>query len=91
MRRLILFLIRRKLGLKKYQKFQFAGQKDKNSFYYICDDAIYKETYKDGGYSIGKYSDVSVNWILSDECKNEIIKVETDGYRITRLSGRGDK
>lgn len=90
MDRLILFLIRKRLGLKKCEKFQFAGQKNKDSYYYISDNAIYKETHE-VGYTISEYSNISVNWMLSDECKAEIVKVETDGDRITRLSDRSSK
>lgn len=63
MKRLIIFLIRKRLGLKKYQNFQFVGQKS-NAFYYFTNVNIMKQ-YK--GYI--NPSDVSLNWLLNDECE----------------------
>lgn len=63
MKRLIIFLIRKRLGLKKYQNFQFVGQKG-NAFYYFTNVNIMKQ-YK--GYI--NPSDVSLNWLLNDECE----------------------
>lgn len=72
MRKFILFLIRRKLGLRKYQHFQYANQKS-NAEYFFGDQCIVK-MWKDKYDTIKcEYSHVSVNWILSDEC--EIIKL----------------
>lgn len=70
MRRLILFLIRRKLGIKKYENFKFNNQKSKNNFYFFYDFGLLKadvdcDTLRD--------SHVSLAWLLSDECK--IIKL----------------
>lgn len=39
MKRLILFLIRRRLGLKKYEPFQFNNQKS-DAVYYFTEDGI---------------------------------------------------
>ena len=41
MKRLILFLIRRHMGLTKFEPFQFENQKS-NAVYYFSDDAIKK-------------------------------------------------
>ena len=41
MKRLILFLIRRYMGLTKFEPFQFENQKS-NAVYYFGDDAIKK-------------------------------------------------
>lgn len=73
MKKLIIFLIRKHLGLKKYQVFQFVNQKS-NAVYYFTEDAIMKywraHTEKSG---------VSLNWLLDDEC--EIKKEQSkDGY-----------
>lgn len=68
MKRLIIFLIRKKLGLGKYQLFQFINQKNKNDFYYFEDVCLIKlvdNTHK-------AFSDVSLNWLLNDDC--EIVK-----------------
>lgn len=66
-RRLILFLVRRKLRLRKAQKFQFEGQKS-DAVYWFANEQICK-LWK------GKVtpSGVSLNWLLNDKCK--IIKI----------------
>lgn len=66
MKKLILFLVRKRLGLKTHEYFQFKGQKS-SAVYYFGEDAIYKV---EGAYI--KRSSVSLNWLLSDECKDEI-------------------
>ena len=73
MKRLILFLIRRKLGLRKFQPFRFAEQKSKTNFYYFGISGLIKYDA-----SIHKILDshASLNWILNDECK---ILVGTEG------------
>ena len=42
MKKLILFLIRLRFGLKKYEQFQFVGQKAITNTYFFTDDAILK-------------------------------------------------
>lgn len=68
--RIVIFLIRKKLKLKKYQGFRFVGQKT---------DAIYfftgREVLKDHDGTIRR-SSVSLNWLLDDEC--EIIYLKED-------------
>jgi hypothetical protein len=67
-KRLVIFLIRKKLGLKLYQPFIFDDQ---------AEDAEYVftewELLKDDGYII-QASEVSLNKLLSDECG--IVKIE---------------
>lgn len=63
MKRLIVFLIRRKLGLKKHERFRFVGQKS-NAVYYFATDSLIK-CWK--GQTM--LSGVSLNWLLDDECK----------------------
>lgn len=72
MKRIIIFLIRKRLGLGKRELFQFSNQKT-NAVYYFDDDVIYKIN----GWSLDSQScltesSVSLNWLLSDECKNAI-------------------
>ena len=67
MKRLIIFLIRLRMGLNKYEVFQFANQKS-NAMYYFSEDAVMKEWHG----QVVK-SSVSLNWLLDDEC--EIKKV----------------
>lgn len=66
--RIILFLIRRKLGIKKFEEFQFVNQKT---------DAIYFFDYtgiKKRWQNKEVASSVSLKWILDDDCK--IIKIK---------------
>lgn len=63
MRRLIIFLIRKKLGLKKYECFQFVGQKT-NAVYYFTESSVMKRWR--GQTTL---SGVSINWLLNNDCK----------------------
>lgn len=63
MRRFVIFLIRKKLGLKKYELFRFTNQKT-DAVYYFTEDAVYKSW---RGQIV--QSGVSVNWLMDDECK----------------------
>lgn len=64
MKRIIIFLIRKKLGLKKYQRFQFTNQTDKTIYYYFESKRIVKELYN--GCTVT--SSVSLNWLMNEEC-----------------------
>ena len=69
MRKLVFFLIRKKLGLKKYEKFRFIGQKTDAIYYFTeCD---LRKCWRNKIVQSG----VSVNWLLDDECK--IYKYDT--------------
>jgi len=70
MRRLIIFLIRKKLGLKKFEQFQFVNQKS-GAIYYFTESNILKKNVN------GKIeaSGVSLNWLLHDDC--EIVRCLT--------------
>lgn len=63
MRRLIIFLIRKKLGLKEYSDFRFANQKSEAVYYFNERELVKIE------YGLITPSNVSLNWLLSDECK----------------------
>ena len=63
MKRVVMFLIRKRLGLKKNQRFQFDGQKS-DAVYYISGSHVMK--YWRGRTTL---SNVSINWLLDDECK----------------------
>lgn len=63
-KRLIIFLIRRRLGLKKCEHFVFVNQKSPTDCYYFMKDKIIKV---EGSRCIP--SSVSLNWLLDDECK----------------------
>lgn len=71
MNRIILFFIRLKLRLKKGECFRFANQKNKNNYYYINSDGIFKVIplkYNE----IVRPANVSLTWLLSWKC--EIVK-----------------
>lgn len=68
MTKLILFLLRRKLGLKKYQSFQFANQKNKKDLYWFEDNCLMKECHIDDNTVKFRLANVSLNWLLRDEC-----------------------
>ena len=68
MNKLILYLIKRKLGLKNYEFFKFTNQNE-DAVYYFNDKGLIKAarygTYKSG---------VSLNWLLDPNCKIEKVK-----------------
>lgn len=68
MKKFIIFLIRRKLGLKKYQSFQFDGQKNKKDLYWFEDDCLMKEEVIDEFNVKFRPANVSLNWLLNDDC-----------------------
>lgn len=65
MKKLILFLIRKHLGVKKLEGFTFVGQKS-NNYYFFTDDALIK-IWRNTGHT--EKSHVAINYLLSDECK----------------------
>lgn len=69
-KRLIIFLIRKRLKLDIYEEFQYANQKS-SATYFFTETQVMKY-WND----ILEPSRVSLNWLLSDEC--EIVKVEDD-------------
>lgn len=72
MRRLIIFLVRKKLKLKLYEEFRFANQKTSNTYYFEKDRLIKVEHINEWEVRMCK-SSVSLNWIIDDRC--EIIKL----------------
>lgn len=67
MRRFVIFLIRKKLGLKKYENFKFVNQKS-DAVYYFTESAVMKRW---RGQTM--LSGVSINWLLDGECVIERI------------------
>ena len=76
MKRLIIFLIRKRLGLKKYERFQFANQNSKDDYYLFTGTNLIKLI--NGRYGPEAYvtvrSGVSLNWLLDDHC--EVIRID---------------
>lgn len=62
-KKLIIFLIRRKLGLRKYEGFQFTNQKN-SCIYYFTSDELLREN--PNGYI--RECHAGLNYLLSDEC-----------------------
>lgn len=71
--RLIIFLIRRKIGVKKYQSFRFKNQKAEG--YYFFDSFRLIKVIPDPTVEVWKAreeeSGVSLNYLLSDDCEIE--------------------
>lgn len=72
MKELILFLLRKKLGVRFYEYFQFDNQKS-GACYYFTEDGVMKRNENN---SIQR-SSVSLNWLLDSRCK--VHKVGGDG------------
>lgn len=70
MERLILFLVRIKLGLKKGEAFRFTNQKNKKDEYYFGYYCIWKVREINGVTYITQ-SNVSLNWLLNPCCEIE--------------------
>lgn len=62
-KRLVIFLVRRRLGLKKYEKFQFEEQKTNAEYWFTYSTLLKKEN------DVTSRASVSLNWLLSDSCK----------------------
>lgn len=71
-KKFIVFLIRRRLKLKKYQRFRFKNQKTEN-VYYFTEYRLIKIPEDKRTVSRAEKSLVSLNWLLSDECEVEIL------------------
>ena len=72
--RLIIFLIRRRFGLKRYQRFRFTNQKSPYNWYYFTDTNLMKAEFvhKDGVCKChDRPANVKLNYLLSDECHIE--------------------
>ena len=67
-KRLIIFLIRIRLGLKKFEEFRFDNQKSKKDSYYFDKHSIMKIEHRQDDVYV-RESSVSLNWLLSDYCK----------------------
>lgn len=69
LKRLIYFLVRKKLGVKKFEKFKFANQKSDYDFYYFGADKLIKCEHDDELDSVFMPAGVSLNWLLDDNCE----------------------
>lgn len=69
MDKLILYLVMKKHGLKRYERFRFSNQKE-NAVYFFGKRRIYKVK---KGYQSN--SNVSLNWLLDPKCKIQKVSV----------------
>lgn len=73
MNKLIIYLIRKKLGLKKDQFFYFKNQTNKSDRYFFTDNKLKKKTTLCYGFTITKPANIRLNFLLSDEAKELLI------------------
>lgn len=64
---MIIFLIRKRLKLKKYQCFRFENQNIKSCWYQITDEEVLKFQRINNHYRFIKKSNLSINFLLSNE------------------------
>lgn len=69
MKKLIIFLLRLKLGLKIGEQFQFANQHSENDYYFFTDSALMKKHISKRGRDYITPSGVGLNWLLSEDCE----------------------
>lgn len=77
-RKLIIFLIRKRLGLKKFQGFRFAEQKSPDNWYFFGDEFLWKVI--PGYHQYLTLSNVSLNWLLNEKCKINKIGIKCDAF-----------
>lgn len=77
--RLIIFLIRKRLGLKKQDDFFFTNQKAADDRYFFSDHVLMKYDSKEKSV---RRANVSLNWLLDNECS---IVVDNSGDWIKKL------
>lgn len=69
MDKLVLFLIRKRLGVKEGQKFYFRNQKDKQDRYAFEGKRLVKYP----SFGRKRNSSISLNWIISNRARKTII------------------
>lgn len=62
LRKFIIYLIRIRLGMSKYEKFQFVNQKSDAVYYFTECNLMRKE------HGISRLANVSLNWMLDSDC-----------------------
>ena len=68
-RKIIIFLLCRKLGVKKFQPFRFVNQKSKTDYYMFNRNCLLKWVSIGDGFC---RANVSLNWLLDDECEVKV-------------------
>ena len=74
-RKFILFLVRKRLGVGKYELFRFPDQLSTNAVYFFNNEGLRKTWFSKGEDIIESSvrSNVSLNWLLDDNCKIDIL------------------
>ena len=73
MKRLIIFLVRKRLHLRKNERFRFTNQKTDN-IYYFTSTQLVKISEPSARISRHEKSLVSLNWLIDDGCEIELVK-----------------
>lgn len=78
LKKIVLFCVRKRLKVEKYELFRFTNQISKNAVYFFDDDGLMKTWWTKGSsmYDGAVKSTASLNWLLDDECKIDIYKEE---------------
>ena len=63
--KLIIFFLRKKFGLKKYEGFRFTNQKSKVNSYFFTDTELLKSDIEAGEI---RPSNVKLAWLLDERC-----------------------
>jgi hypothetical protein len=69
LQKLIIFLIRKRLGLRAYEKFQFENQKTTAVYWFTSTELLKSE------HGETSMSGVSLNWLLNKECSVRTVVV----------------
>ena len=71
MKRLIIFLVRIRLGLKKYEPFQFENQKTDDVYYFTETELVKRHFLRTRSdlIFVTVLSGVSLNWLLNKDCE----------------------
>ena len=91
-KKLILYLIRRRLGVRKYVWFTFVGQKSLSAYFFTDEGLSKVEPFNPGLINedtVAVYTaasrkwmirpaGVSLNWLVDDECKIELAGLCSD-------------
>lgn len=77
-KKIIVFLVRNRLGIDKYELFRFVNQKSSNAVYFFNDDGLWKTWWSRGNemFDYAVKSTVGLNWLLDDDCKIDIFLEE---------------
>lgn len=80
MKKFVIFIIRKRLGLKPFEGFRFVGQKSERDWYFFGKECVWKVIFRRGIGEVIVPSGVSLNWLLSEKCTIRKIKVICDYF-----------